>query len=261
MLKRKSKGNVLVTERDLKILRHLFEHKVVSRKQIGAHFFGNAVKATVNIRLAKLLGLGLLRRIFIERETQIDKHGLKNTFGYSITQKGLSLIKSSLPYKVKTRIIHSDSSLHDVALVDIRKAFESKKSVKTYYTENILQTSPNLKSDTSFQPFIKLNSDGLALVKTKVGILKVAIEFDSYPKSDKRYRKKLDDYYWESGVNGVFYICADKYTLRSLCKLDREIAKSHSCDLKVFFALLEDVISPNKEMTFHNADMCIFKVS
>ena len=254
MLNRKSKGNVLVTERDLKILRHLFEHKVVSRKQIGSCFFGNAVKTTVNIRLAKLLRLGLLKRRFIENES-------KNAFGYSITQKGLSLIKSSLPYQVKTQIIQSDSTHHDVALVDIRKAFESKKSVKTYYTENILQTSPNLKADDSFQPFIKLNSDGLALVSTKVGILKLAIEFDSYPKSDRRYRKKLDDYYWESEVNGVLYICADKYTLRSLCKLDREVAKSHSCDFKVFFALLEDVVSPNKEMTFHNADMRIFKVS
>ena len=54
-----------------------------------------------------------------------------------------------------------------------KKAFEPRKSVKTYFTENILQISPDLKSDNSFYPFIKLNSDGLGPSENQSGYFKV----------------------------------------------------------------------------------------
>ena len=57
------------------------------------------------------------------------------------------------------------------------------------------------------------------------------------------------------------FIFVQTKTLESLYKIDREVAKKHKCDLKVFFALLEDVIYSKKEMTFHSADKRTFKVS
>ena len=54
---------------------------------------------------------------------------------------------------------------------------------------------------------------------------------------------------WSKTISG-------DYPLESLYKIDREVAMDmgvlkHKCDLKVFFALLEDVIYSKKEMTFH----------
>ena len=128
---------MVLGERDFKIMRLLFENKIVSRKQIGSRFFPNVSKDTVNRRLRK--------------------------------------IAPTLPYKVKTKATRSECPLHDIALNDIRKAFEAKASVQGYYTENVLQTRIDFKDDKWFQPFIKLNSDAMAEVDTRIGVLNLAI--------------------------------------------------------------------------------------
>ena len=258
---------VILGERDMRIMRLLFENKIASREQIGDRFFPDVSKDTVNRRLRKIAGLGLIKRT----TTAV---GRKVIWCYSLTQRGLAKIKPTLPYEVKTKATRSECPLHDIALNDIRKEFESRSAVQGYYTENVLQTSIDFKDDEWFQPFIELNSDAMAEVDSRVGTLHLAIEFDLTHKSHRRYRRKLNAYYGHSlslmacsrplsssrNVDGVLYICADEYILRTLRKLDCETAQCHHSDHKLYFALLADVTGAVGEMAFTNARNGIFCV-
>ena len=103
----------------------------------------------------------------------------------------LAKIKLTLPYKVNTRTTLSECPSHDIALNDIRKAFEAKDAVQSYYIENVLQTFTEFKPDRQFRPFVELNSDAMAEVETRIGVLNLAIEFDTAHKSKDRYRQKV----------------------------------------------------------------------
>ena len=243
---------VILRNRDFEILQFLFESKIVTKDQIKLYFFNNAANGTVNRRLRKILSLDLIKRIPLEM-------GQKTIYGYFITPKGLNKVKHLLPYGYG-KINQSDCHIHDITLVDIRKAFESKKSVQNYYTENVLQTCHGFKDNAQFQPFIELNSDGVILIDTKIGILDLAIEFDATQKNNKRYRHKINDYYGKQNIEGVLYICANQCILNALLKLDREASHYHQSNPKMYFALLDNVIHTKDKMTFRNVNKRIFQV-
>ena len=243
---------VALRTRDFEILQFLFESKIVTKDQIQLYFFNNAANGTVNRRLRKILSLDLIKRVPLETEQ-------KTIYGYTITQKGLNKVKHLLPYGYG-KINQSDCPIHDIVLVDIRKAFENRNSIKSYYTENVLQTCPQFKNNMQFQPFIELNSDGVVLMDTKIGILDLAIEFDAHQKNNERYRNKLNDYYFKRKIEGVLYICANQYILNALLKIDYEVSHRHRCNPKMYFALLNDVIHTKNEMTFKNVDKYILQV-
>ena len=70
----------------------------------------------------------------------------------------------------------------------------------------------------------------MAEVDTRIGVLNLAIEFDTTHKSKSRYLHKLNTYYVEHGVDGVLYICANKYIFNVLLKVDREVSDRYQCD-------------------------------
>ena len=244
---------VVLSERDLKLMCSLFENKIASRDQINKQFFHGVSVNTVNRRLRKLVGLGLITRVAAMVSGRV-------ICGYCLSRKGLTKIKPMLPYKVKTKTTLSDCPLHDIALNDIRQAFEAKDTVQSYYTENVLQTCTGFKSDRQFRPFVELNSDAMAEVNSKVGVLNLAIEFDTTVKSKDRYRQKVDAYYVKRGVDGVLYVSASKHILNTLLKIDKEVADRHRRKPKVYLAMLGDVIGEQDEMTFTNAIGYIFRV-
>ena len=238
--------------RDFEILQFLFESKIVTKDQIKLYFFKGSSNSAVNHRLSKLLSLNLIGRIPLDMRQ-------KTVYGYSITLKGLNRVNHLLPYKCE-KIHQSDYPLHDTILVDIRKAFESKNSIKKYYTENILQCCTEFRNDTRFQSFVELNSDGAILMDTKIGILDLAIEFDAHQKSDEWYRDKINDYYFRQKIDGVLYICANQYILDALLKVDGEVSRRHRCYPKMYFALVDDVIHAKDEMIFKNVKKRIIRV-
>ena len=250
---RKKFKNAVLCNRDLCIMRYLFESKVASQQQIGSQFFRSASAQAVNKRLLKIKELGLIQRRPIDVEGRI-------IYAYSLTRRGLTKMQLTLPYQVKTVATSSECHLHDIALNDIRQALEAKDAVQRYYTENVLQTSTDLQGERKFRPFITLNSDAMAEVDSRIGVLNLAIEFDTTCKSKNRYMDKINAYYFNCGVDGVLYICANKYILHALLKADREVSERHQCDHKLYFALLEDVTGAVGEMAFTNASEGIFCV-
>ncbi len=244
---------VVLGERDWRIMRLLFENKIVSREQIGNQFFPNVCKDTVNRRLRKIAGLGLIKKTTVYV-------GRRAISGYSLTLRGLTKITPTLPYEVKTKATRSECPLHDIALNDIRKVFEAKDKVQSYYTENILQTRIYFKNNEWFKPFVELNSDAMTEVDSKVGTLYLAIEFDLTHKSHRSYRRKLYAYYRQQKIDEVLYICANRYILHTILKLDAEAAERHHCHPRLYFALFDDVTGKHDELRFTNANKRIFCV-
>ena len=254
MTKARKFKNIVLCQRDFQILRLIFESKIVSREQIANQFFPDVSAQTVSRRLLKISGLGLIRRSSI---TTVDN---KIICAYSLTQGGLTKIKPLLAYEVKTKSGMSECPLHDIALNDIRCAFEAKSAVQNYYTENVLQTCTGFKLDEQFRSFVELNSDAMAEVNTRIGGLNLAIELDTIHKSKDRYQKKISAYYFKHRIDGVLYICASKYILDRLFKIDKAVAEHHKCEHKLYFALLEDVTGATGELIFTNAKRGIFVV-
>ncbi len=246
--------NVILCSRDLRIMRSLFASKVASQEQIAEHFFPAVSAQTVNRRLLKIMALGLLRR----KPLAVDN---KIIYAYSLTQRGLAKLQLTRSCRAKTAVTLSECPVHDITLNDIRQAFVAKSAVQSYHTENVLQSCAAYRDDRKFQPFIKLNSDAMAEVETRIGVLNLAIEFDMTHKSKSRYLHKLNTYYVEPGVDGVLYICANKYILNVLLKVDREVSDRYQCDPKVYFALLADVTAATGELTFRSVHKGIFCVA
>ena len=244
---------VVLGDRDFKLMISLFENKIISRDQINREFFHDVSINTVNRRLRKLVGLGLITRMSLIVNGRV-------ICGYCLSKGGFSKIKPLLPYKVNTKTTLSDCPVHDIALNDIRRAFEAKSAVQHYYTENVLQTCAGFKSDRKFKPFIELNSDAMAEVDTKLGALNLAIEFDTTHKSKSRYADKVNAYYGKRGVDGVLYVCASKHILDRLLKIDKEVADRHRRKPKVYLAMIGDVIGEREELAFTNAIGYIFRV-
>lgn len=170
-------------------------------------------------------------------------------------------IKSTLPYKVSGKSLRSECSLHDTYLLDIRLALSKKSIVTDYKTENVLQCCREYRENNELLPFIELNSDAAISVRTKVGKLHLAVEYEHSKKSAVRYRAKIDDYYRNNSVQGMLYVCGDKYILDSILRVDKEVSKSHQADPKLYCLLLNDVISDVDELKFRNVDRYIFRVS
>ena len=241
-------------QRDLQILRLIFESKIMSREQIGNHFFPEGSAQTTNRRLLKIMKLGLINR----KPIAIDN---KIIYVYSLTKNGLTKINSLLTYEVRTEKRISDCPLHAIALNEIRLAFEAKSTVQRYYTENVLQSCIDFKSDEQFRSFVELNSDAMAEVNTRIGVLNLAIEFDTTHKSKERYQQKVNAYYVKQGVDGVLYICANEHILERLLEIDNAVANRHRCKHKLYFTLLKDVTDTPKELTFTNVKRGIFSVN
>jgi hypothetical protein len=254
MPKRKSQERVLLMKRDFEVMSSLYENKVLTKKQIKRYFFNKGADSTVNRRLRKLTGISLIKKSFIDT----DK---KTIQVFSLTEKGLTKVRPYLSYEIKGKSYRSDSKLHDCTLVYIRKRFEEMAMTKSYYTENVLQSSLDYKEDKYLLPFIKLNSDALVQLETKLGTVNLAVEYEASLKSYRRYKKKFDEYYSSRDIEGVLYICSKKCILETLKKVDRDVSKRHQCEPKMYFTLLENILEPKEEVVFRNIDQFIFKVS
>ena len=254
MIKKSQVDDFVLVPRDLKILQWIFEHKVLSRNQIQKHLFGNVSKQCVNYRMNKLVRADLVERVALVL-------GSNPKYGYSVKTHGWKLIKPQLPYEVTRKSLRSECFSHDITLFDIRIALSKKSRVADYTTENVLQCCEFYRNDDDFRSFVDLNSDAVISVKTKVGEVRLALEYERSKKLVTRYNDKLDQYYRQNGVDGVLYVC-DTGELRNLIwKADLEVSGSHQCDPKVYCALLKDVLESTDEVLFSNVDKYIFRIS
>jgi len=234
----------LVTERDKKLLRLLFEHRCLSLKEIKSELFPETSLDTIRCRLKKLEIVRLLKvwPYLIDRKYRAL---------YEVTQKGLSAFQTDYPFEIKGGPKRSDSVFHDLKLFQIRKAFGRLNMVEEYYTESVLQTCGEFNRSAEWRDFVALNSDAAIRIKSKNENIFGSIEYESAKKAIDRYRMKLRDYYTRPNAELILYVCENKETASVIQKVDIELsAKDKS---KLFFAQFENVIMHPGKIIFSSA--------
>jgi len=155
------------------------------------------------------------------------------------------------PVTIENPLFKSESPEHDIRLAEVLLSLERLKGFRSFFTENLLQSSTALANDPRFRDLAKNHADGGLTLEDERGSLKTyGVEFELSKKSLEGYRDKLLDYYLAQGIDGVFYICSNPGIKTLLARADAEIGKDRRPI--VWFADESSVHSGSNEITFSN---------
>ncbi len=247
----KRPGEVLVTPRDREILKHLFENKIATQKQIAQKFFPGKSKQAVSQRILKL-----------KKESLIDLKGVivdglvKKCL--VIKSRSVSLIEDTVPYTIDRDPIKSDSPEHDLILSDLIEGLKNYKTVSDVMTEASLRTYKEIREDINLGVYGELRSDGVVAMDIDGNTAYAALEYERNIKSNARYFKKLRSYYDQETIGGVLFICENERMRKLVYTIDSKIRSNQSS--KFFLALKNDVQSLPTRITFKNFKGQIFEL-
>lgn len=238
-------SHLIITERDKKILYFLFENKIATRQEVHEFFFAKKSHKTANLRLRKLI-----KEEYISTSAEeIDGKFVRYLF---VGKKGQEIVKFWKNQYLVGKIERSESINHDLELLSLRYVLLRSPKIREYYTENVLQGVLEFKSDERLKYFVSLNSDAAMLIRLKVGDFYVALEYETFPKSDQRYEKKIRDYY-NSNISFVIYVAKTQVLGNRLRQIDDAIADELKRPNKVFFANFNTLIAHPQKLTFVNS--------
>ena len=237
--------SIEVQERDIKLLKFVFACRVASYQQIVQRCFVEKNRMNAYRRVRKLCGAGLLKSAFVVRGNQEKKY-------VSVTEKAWPLIRDDWPFDVDSPHFKSESPNHDLRLNEILFKLEKLKTFRSFYPENLLQSSTVLAGEGNLCDLAKLQADGALLLNGPDGrTYTYGIEFEISKKTPERYREKLGAYYLARGIDGVIYVCSEREIVNSLNLIDRELRKEGVSIL--FFGMEKEVLHSAEKINFQNA--------
>jgi len=228
--------NVLLTDRDLSLLKSLYENVVMTFGQVSALHFPTTSKSTIINRLTKLERAGVIKRIRIPKmELGNDKRAIGVVF--QVTKLGIQRLQQKFPRKLKPEPISiSPFSLeHDLILVDVACAL--KNHFGDCEIKNGKLTNVEGHAQEGLMPDLILS-----MPNTKE---QFAIELELNGKSEKRYRELILRYRLSKVFTKVIYVVANPQVQSAITKviLNRNIHANETPDTgKFYFGRLPDVL-------------------
>lgn len=229
--------NVMLTERDLSLIKSLYENVVMTFGQINTLHFASTAKSTIINRLTKLEQAGLIRRIRIPKmELGNDKRAIGVVF--QVTKVGIQRLQQKSPFlKLKQEpISFSPFSLeHDLILVDVTNALKSR------FVDCEIRNGKLGGFDGQAQAGLMPDLI-LSMPNTKELF---AIELELNGKSEKRYRELILRYRLSKVFTRVIYILANPQIQGSISKviLNRNIHPNETPETgKFYFGQLADIL-------------------
>ena len=234
-----------IQNRDIKILKFVFACRVASYQQIADRCFTGVHRMNAYRRVRKLCDAGLLKSaVTVSKNSEIKY--------VSVTEKSWSFIREQWPFEMSSPHFKSESPNHDLRFNEILFRFEKLKTFRSFYPENLLQSSLALSEDQDIRDLAKLQADGALLLNGPDGrTYKYGVEFEISKKTPERYREKLGSYYLAQGVNGVIYICSEREIVSSLTQIDEELREGKSSIL--YFSFENEVLKSKGKINFQNA--------
>jgi hypothetical protein len=238
---------IIIQERDLKILKYVFENRVANAEQIKRLAFANTCKTAFYRRLVNLSNAGYINRNGIIGENK------RLYWNVTPTSKGLEALGNVWPFAMDKPLFKSESPAHDVRLGEIRYKLEKLIGFESFYPENLLQSSREFANHYLYEDLVKREPDGALNILVPNGGSKLfAVELELSNKSLDRYEKKLSDYYKTNGIDGVIYICPMQWLIDKIAKVD---AKIRGRDRSILYFALENSVLPEQDkITFHRLD-------
>lgn len=245
----KSKKRIELTKRDLEILQFIFERRVATHQQVSIKFFPSPHRCVAHQRLKKICRTGYLDKKCMYGEK-------KQILFYSLTEKGINVVKKIFRYEITSPNCKSDSINHDIGLVEVRKRLEEMSMVVDYLSESLLQSCEELFESEKFKSFSILNSDAALVIDTKKDQFQVALEYEVSGKAESRYIRKLTDYYLSDKVEAVFYICGNGHIEKLIRSADVIAGEKYAA--KVFTCLEENIQKSSENIQFRNRNNSLF---
>ena len=206
-----------IQERDTRVLKFVFACKVASYQQIVRRCFSASDKSAGYRRIRKLCEAGYLKPLSVVAQPDEVKY-------VETTEKAWKLIKELWSFEIDRPHFRSESPLHDIRLNELFFRLEKLKSVRAFYTENLLQSSSLLAQEPNLGDLAKIQADGaLVIVGTNNRLLTYGVELETSKKTPERYRAKIASYYTARRISGVIYTFSEREIANSLARVDDEV--------------------------------------
>jgi hypothetical protein len=233
-----------IQTRDIQLMKFVFACRVVSYDQIARRHFVKTSETTARRRIFKLVKAGFL---------SASPLGLNNNVIRVVQPLPVSwsLICEKWPFELDSPHFKSESPEHDVRMAEVFMQFEKLGSFRSFFTENMLQSSSTLAEDPRFADLAKIQADGAMTIEDAHGEPRIyGVEYELSKKSPDGYRQKLIDYYLARGIDGVLYVSPKPEVQRLLAKIDEEIGQDR--EPRVWFCSEENALRGSLPITFNN---------
>lgn len=244
--------DLILTEREKRILRLLLENKVMTRKHIAKQIFPNLDTGNITHRLYRILELGFVKDFQDRRFSKYD-------IIYELTGEGIAIAKSLHDLEFDRSPTRSYAKEHDLGLSEIRQLLQSKSTVANYFPENVLQCCPLIREQAIYKPFVDVMSDAILSIRISSQLKNGALEFEPTGKWIERYKEKLLNYYIKEEIDFVLYVCTSGKTIETIQSVENEIKPKGKT--KIYFSLLENVLKQNQIVTFQGRNQSLFQIS
>jgi hypothetical protein len=232
--------------RDIQIMKFAFACRAVTYDQIVRRHFQGIRTKTAWRRIRRLAD----SRFF--KISVIDVRG-KSARVVQPLPSIWPVICEKWPIAMDTPHFKSESLEHDARMTEVYLRLQKLSCYRSFFTENMLQSSLALAEDPRFQDAVKIQSDGVLTIADAKGNLRIyAVELELSKKSPDRCREKLTDYYLARGIDGVLYVSPEREVERLITRIDEEIRSGR--DSIVHFAYEEIVFSESSKITFTNPE-------
>ena len=233
-----------VQKRDIQIMKFVFACRAVTYDQIVRRHFPKTHEVVAWRRIRGLSNQGYFKVSVIELSgrTAREVQPLPHLWSH---------ICEEWPIAIDTPHFKSESIVHDIRLAEVFLRLEKLQCFRSFFPENLLQSSLALATDPRLQDTSKLQSDGaLTIVDAKGNLRIYAVELELSKKSPVRYRQKLVDYYLSRGIDGVLYITPEHEIEALVARIDQEIRENR--EGLVRFASEASVLSGTQKLIFSN---------
>ena len=251
-MRRKTKREVRINQRDRQLFKYLYENKIASRRQIRRDFFGKRHPSIASRRLSKLIEEGFLKEISLTKNT----HAFK---AYSITPKTFDHYLSDQFEGVAVKQFEGQSLFHDIDLVDIRNSLARREIIANYLTENIIQSGGDCLDRFGIDYLIKHSPDAVVKVKIEKKYYDFCLEYEATLKSKTRCRDFLKKYYFDRDVAAVFFIYKEEKIYKTILSLEKKLFSNMSP--KFYYCSLEKIQLNEEKLKFTNFKNTVLEIS
>ena len=231
---------IIITERDMKLFKYLYVNKVASFEDINLDIFGQVSSSAVCRRLKKLLREGLL-------EAQICRE-LSIHILYNLSQKAFKKYFSDIN-SLNYIQLKSDSILHDLSLLKIKRKLKKISQVEAFYSENLIR-SGLLDDILEVKRLKDLHSDSILKVNFFEKSLYLPLEYEASSKSPKRNQNLVNKYYTNPYTSIVLFVSKTKQIESKI--RSKEQQEDNTKAGQFFYIQSQDLLYSKKDIEFFN---------
>ena len=230
--------------KSLKIAKYLASFSAATAAQIRRDVFEGGDLSSVYNKMRRLERQSFVERMYFQGSG-------RPTGAYVLTQKGFRECFRQIEQKADTEKFRPGSLAHDLELVEIACVFK-RLGVQNYWTENQILADPEGLRDENLWQVEGLRPDALVKLETPEGGDFFAVEYEASLKYNQGIKSKLNRYYDNKELCGVFFICKSKQIFKAIRAVDKKYyAKVPS---KILYMTLEECKKATDVLRFYDRD-------